>query len=412
VRSTPVLVRTSQGTAKPLDLTIGRLPIVLKAEPPRADVGDRVKIKGRGFAKEAAANLVRVGTASAYVLEASPNELQIAAPDAVMLGPAPVTVETGGRPSSGQVSLLVGAGSSQSFRLRFYPAPADDADRAYVATAFGPMLLLTGKDEAPSVGERAFKTAALLNAVAERLRNGRPAEIEARANPPGISLAGTSDVIVRVTSDDASGYANAPGLDRRGPAPTPATLAAHWAALVSDFLAIFVQSQRPVRLFETSAHARALLDLQTDVGFRPGAPVTTTRVAQLSPATATKLRDLALVVVPASTGAGGAAVEGRWEGELVEPSGTAKPVVVEIRSRDGRLSGSLSTGARRVSMAIPLQDVAVQQGTLHFKIRTGSDVRVFSGKVSGNTIDGELHAGAPDGPPAGRLTLRFAPISG
>jgi hypothetical protein len=63
-------------------------------------------------------------------------------------------------------------------------------------------------------------------------------------------------------------------------------------------------------------------------------------------------------------------------------------------------------------MAIPLQDVAVQAGTLRFKIRTGSDVRVFSGKVSGNTIDGELRAGTPEGPPAGRLTLRFAPISG
>src|SRR5262249_21426237 len=68
VRGTPVLVRTAQGTAKPLDLTIGRLPIVLKTEPPRVDVGERVKIKGRGFAKEPEGNIVRVGTVAAYVL--------------------------------------------------------------------------------------------------------------------------------------------------------------------------------------------------------------------------------------------------------------------------------------------------------------------------------------------------------
>jgi hypothetical protein len=412
VRAVPVLVRTGQGTAKPLDLTIGRLPILTKVDPPRADVGERVRIKGRGFAKEAEANLVRVGGAVAYVLAATPDELQIAAPDAITLGPAPISVETGGRQSSGQVSLLIGAGSSQAFRLRFYPAPADGPERAFVSTAVGPLLLLSGKDDAPTVGERAFKAATLLNAVAERLRNGRPAEIEARTNPPAITLAGTSDVLLRATADDASGYASAPGVDRRGPAPSPAALASHWAALVSDFLAIFVQSQRPVRLFETSAHARALLDLQTDVGFRPGGAVATVRVAQISPATASKLRELALVVTPAAAGGGSAAVEGRWEGELVEPDGTAKPVVVELRTQEGRLTGSLSTGRRRVSMALPLQDLAVQQGTLRFKVRTGSQVRVFSGKLAGNTIEGELREGSADGAAAGRLTLRFAPVSG
>jgi hypothetical protein len=261
------------------------------------------------------------------------------------------------------------------------------------------------------VGERAYKASMLLNAVAERLRNGRPTEVEARENPPALTLAGTSDVLLRATAEDASGYAEAPGLERRA-APSPSALAAHWAALVSDYLAIFVQSQRPVRLFEMSAHARALLDLQTDVGFRPGAPVAAVRVAQVSPATSTKLRELALVVAPPVAGAGSAAVEGRWEGELVEVDGTAKPVVVDLRTREGRLTGSLSTGRRRVSMAIPLQELAVQQGTLRFKIRTGSQVRLFVGKVVGNTIEGELRAGEAEGAPAGRLTLRFAPVSG
>ena len=317
----------------------------------------------------------------------------VVAPDLGTAGQAPVTVEALGRSGQASVPLQVGAGSSATYRLRFFAAPADGLGRASVASVSGPVLLLASKDDAASVEERAMKAAAALNAVADAASQGRPGTVEAR-NPPALAVAGGS-VVLRVTDEDAAAYSS-----------TPEAVAAHWAALVGDYLAMFGRGERPTRLFAVSGRARTLLDLQTETGFRPGAGVSAIRMAQLSAETQQKVRDLALLLAAPAQGQAGVAVEGIWEGELQDSDGVLKAVTVELRLVGGRLTGTLVLG-RKVAMKVPLQDVAVQGGSLRFSVRRSGTVHAFEGPVAAGEVSGPLHAGSLSGPAVGRLTLRY-----
>lgn len=398
VRGAPVLIRTKEQLAKPVDLMIGKLPLVVNVSPRAVEAGDKVALKGKGFAPQPQDNNVLFGRARALVLAASPTELTVVAPDLGMAGPAPLTIEALGRTSTAAVPVQVGAGSSATYRLRFFAAPADAAGQVFVSMAAAPALLLAAKDEAPSLEERAVQAAAILNRLADAASQGRPAAVEAR-NPPALAVAG-GEVIARVTADDASAYGSV--------APT---VAAHWAALVGDYLAMFARGERPTRLFSTTGRARALLDLQSEVGFRPGAGVTASRMAQLSGESQQKLREMALQLAAPDQGQTGAAVEGVWEGELRDSDGVTKAVVVELRLAGGRLAGTLALG-RKVSLKLPLQDLTVQGGTLRFTVRRGGTVHAFEAPISAGEVSGPLHEGSFGGPAVGRLTLRYARAPG
>ena len=73
VRSVPVLLKTKEQVAKPVDLLIGKLPLVLTVNPRTVEAGDRVVLKGRGFAPDPGANRVHIGRALALVLQAEPD---------------------------------------------------------------------------------------------------------------------------------------------------------------------------------------------------------------------------------------------------------------------------------------------------------------------------------------------------
>jgi pSer/pThr/pTyr-binding forkhead associated (FHA) protein len=404
VRSAPVLLKTKEQVAKPVDLMIGKLPLVLTVTPRTVEAGDRVTLKGRGFAPDPGANRVRIGRASALVLAASPTELVVVAPDLGTAGPAVLTVEAAGRTNSAAVPVQVGAGSSSTYRLRFFAAPAETAGRAFVATVAGPILLLASKDGASSVEERAVKAASALSALADAASSGRPVAVEA-GNPPALAVVG-GDTILRVTAEDAAAYASPPGVTAAGSSPTPGVLAAHWAALVGDYLAMFARGERPTRLFLTTGRARALLDLQAEVVFRPGSGVAAMRMAQLSAESQQKLREMALLPAAPAQGQAGAAVEGRWEGELQDSDGVTKAVVVELRLKGNALSGTLALG-RKVLLQIPLQDLAVRGGSLHFSLRRGGTVHAFEGPIGAGEVAGPLHEGSLQGPTVGRLSLRY-----
>ena len=404
VRSAPVLLKTKEQVAKPVDLLIGKLPLVLTVNPRTVEAGDRVVLKGRGFAPDPGANRVHIGRALALVLQASPTELTVVAPDLGMSGPAVLTVEAAGRSNSAAVPVQVGAGSSSTYRLRFYAAPTEVAGQVFVATVAGPMLLLASKDDAPSVEERALKASSALSALADAAGAGRPAAVEAR-NPPALAVVG-GETILRVTPADAAAYANPPGVSAKGSAPTPAALAAHWAALIGDTVAMFARGERPTRLFATTGRARALLDVQAELGFRPGSGVAAVRMAQLSAEAQQKLRELALLPGAPVQGLAGAAVEGRWEGELVDADGVTKAVVVELRLKGSTLSGTLALG-RKVALQIPLVDVVVQGGSLRFNLRRAGSVHAFEGAIGAGEVAGPLHEGSLQGKTVGRLTLRY-----
>ncbi|HEY5907701.1 MAG TPA: IPT/TIG domain-containing protein, partial [Vicinamibacteria bacterium] len=394
VRAASVLLKTNEQVAKPVELMIGRLPLVLGVSPRSVEAGDRVTLKGRGFAPQAAANRVQVGRTQALVVAATPTELTLVAPDLGAAGQAPILVEALGRSASATVPLQIGAGSSATYRLRFFAAPADGPAQACVAIVAGPVLLLAAKDDTASVEERALRVAAALNALADAASQGRPAAVELR-NPAALASVGGA-VIARVTVEDAAAYASA-----------PQAVATHWAALVGDYLGMFGRGERPTRLFTTTGRARALLDLQSEVNFRPGVGVAATRMAQLSDESHQKLKDLALQLTPPAQGQAASAVEGVWEGEMRDADGVVKAVSVEIRLAGDRLAGTLILGTK-VAMRVPLQDLNVQGGNLRFNVRRSGKVLAFESPVSSGEVAGPLHDGSLTGPAVGRLTLRYA----
>jgi hypothetical protein len=399
VRSVPVLARTNEQLAKPVELMIGKLPLVLTVGPRSVEAGDKVTLKGKGFAPEPASNHVLVGREPALVLSAGPTEITFVVPDLGAAGQAPIMVEALGRSSTASVPLQVGAGSSATYRLRFFAAPAEGVGRAYVSMVAAPVLLLAAKDDAASVEERAVKAAVALNALADSSSQGRGGAVEAR-NPPALAAV-AGNVIARVTAEDAAAYSS-----------TAPAVAAHWAALVGDYLAMFARAERPTRLFATTGRARSLLDLQAEVGFRPGTGVAATRMARLSVEGRQKLRDMALQLSPPAPGQAGAAVEGIWEGELRDSDGSLKAVTVELRLSGSRLSGTLSLGQRRVAVRVPLQDVTVQGGSLRFTLVRGGRVQAFEAPVAAGEVSGPLHEGSLGGPAIGRLTLRYVRAPG
>ena len=52
VRAVPLLLRTKEQVAKPFDLMIGKLPLVLTVNPRSVEPGERVTLKGKGFGAE------------------------------------------------------------------------------------------------------------------------------------------------------------------------------------------------------------------------------------------------------------------------------------------------------------------------------------------------------------------------
>ena len=162
----------------------------------------------------------------------------------------------------------------------------------------------------------------------------------------------------------------------------------------------------PTRLFVTTGRARVLLDVQAELGFRPGSGVAAIRMANLSSEAQQKLRDMALLPGAPAQGQAGAAVEGRWEGELQDSDGVTKAVVVELRLKGSALSGTLALG-RKVTLQIPLTDVAVQGANLRFSLRRAGAVHVFEGAIGAGEVAGPLHEGTLQGRAVGRLSLKY-----
>jgi pSer/pThr/pTyr-binding forkhead associated (FHA) protein len=403
-RTEPVLVQIGDRASKAVDLLIGKLPIILEVSPPRGDADERVTLRGRGFAASAEANKVTFSGAPALVLSASASELQVAAPLAPAgIYEAEIVAEAAGRASTNRAVFTYAGTSAASFHPRFVAADAGATRaQAFVASQFGPLILLGSKDEAKSVQDRAVALAAALNAAFDAGASG----FEARGE--SVVVAGRPEALFRATADDGAAYEAPPGVSVRNPKPAPAALAAHWAALLSDYAALFLHGQRPVKMLAASPRGRAFVDLQSELGWRPGASVTPGRAGSVSPDLLGRLREMAFGLGKESAATVGAALEGTWEGELADADGSHKPITVKIRQAGGKLAGTLLTGGR-VSLEQPLQSVAAQAGTVTFSVRSGAAVRFFVGRLDASGITGSVHTGAPGGPAAGTFSLKYAP---
>jgi hypothetical protein len=289
---------------QPLPIFLGRVPLVVSFDPARGVVGDLVRIRGAGFAANAEDNVVTFDGIPALVLASSSTEMAVVLPPPARPQPetlAQVVVQAGGKSSSEGAGFPIQQLVEGTWVPRFFAGAVVEGGargQATVGTTIAPVLLLSGKDESRSVGERALRVAMALNAIVDRVRVGPPAAFEARDLPePGVALVGAPDLVVKVTPHDAAAYDAPPGLPGRGAPPTPAALASHWAALLNDTFVVGTSGGKPSAAGGTSpAAGAAFAQLRAALPWQYGSGVASARVVALPAELKKRLREAALRV--------------------------------------------------------------------------------------------------------------------
>jgi hypothetical protein len=390
-----VVVRSGSATLKPGELIVGRLPMVLELAPERGPVGERVAIKGRGFADDPRRNTVTFGGAPAAVLAATPTELTVVVPSPTLTESPdlPVIVTTAGRASAPSVTYSLQRPARSTFVPRFFAAPVTERpgeDLAFVSTEIAPVLLLGGRGESASTVVRASEIATVLNRLVAGA-SSRRVDIELRERPtPSVAVVGDPNPFLVPLPEDAAAYALPwePGA-KRGPRLSTAQLARHWAALLRDYFGLFLYRRRPLELASLSPRGRVFLDIyaQASRSGLGGAGVSTSIVYPPSQAMATSLKLAALVP---STGSPreAIAVEGRWRGTMQDPDLGSRRFEVRFRPNGAGLAGTITTWRGSLELSSPLRDIAFQRGTLRFTAEIQGTPQKFEGTLHDTTISG------------------------
>jgi hypothetical protein len=409
---TALVLRAGTAPPRTFDLWIGRLPFVAEVVPRRGAVGDRVVLKGRGFAAEPLANTVTFSGQPALVVSASEKELAVVAP-APPVGDVqpelPVVVTVAGRASSGSAAFAPQRGATSGFVPRFFASPVTEfpgEGLVFVSTEIGPVLLLGGPADSPSTAERAVRLSAALNALVAGAAS-RPPAFELRQNPqPSVGVVGEVAPFLVPTPEDAAAYSRnwetGRGAGRR---VSPAALARHWAALLQDYVGLFLYRQRPLQMAALSPRGKVLTEIYGEASRRApgGTTVPTSLVLPTSASMATALRQLALVV-SGDAGRSAVAVEGRWDGTIEDPDLGTRRFELQLRSEGGRLGGTLTTWRGKVELKAPVRDVGFDRGNVRFTADQQGTAYRFKGVLENTTVTGTIERA---GRPPARFTLRF-----
>jgi hypothetical protein len=410
-----VNVKVGEDWARAPDLFLGRLPIVTEVEPSRGATGQHVTVHGYGFDPTLGGNTVSFGRRRALVLSATDTKLGVMVPAADIISSrreVRVVVRTGRVTSARGTTFTILRPSTTHYVPRFFAEPIprhSPSQHVFVSTELGPVLLLSGKGEHASTAYRGALVADRLNlltgaAVSEAVNLhvlGDPA--------PAVVARERNMIVVTPSQDDVAGYAKR-GLGlARGPRPSPQRLASYWAALLQDYLSLFVQRQRPYRVLEMSPRGQVLADLYREAAIRggAGAGVPVRLVVALDPAMSDGLRRLALAVPTEGEGAGSAVVEGRWEGTMQETGEVARSLQLRLYRQNSRLAGALTTRAGAVSGELPLRGVSFDGQALRFILDAGGYPRYFRGSFRGSTIEGTIHAEEGATTAIGSFSLRY-----
>jgi len=408
-----VSVQVGSDSAKPMELLLGRLPLLAEAAPKAGQAGDRVVIKGRGFDPNPSGNVVTFSGQPALVLTATPTELTVVAPSAPkgegQLS-AEVRVRARGTESTSSVNFVLTRASSTIYLPRFYAAPVTEYptdDLAFVATEVGPLLLLGSKGEAASTGERAARLAGVLNGLATETASLTPT-FESRDKPgPSVALVGKAEILVAATPEDAAAYAKSWEPGGKGVKRTsPRAVSVYWAALLQDYFSLFVQHQRPLKVIALTPRGKVLSELYAN-GQRQsgGAGIPVGLVLPLTTTLGKSLREMALAV-PDEPARAAVTVEGLWEGSMDE-GGVTRAIQVRLRADGQKLAGSLSSTAGSVKMESPLREVVFDKGTLRFKTDIAGSPKLFSGTVQADKIAGSIQRGSADKAESGTFSLKY-----
>ncbi len=408
--SAPVVITVGRESSKATPLYMGRLPLLIEAQPIKAMSGERVSLRGRGFDTNLANLEVRFGGEPALVISATENEIVASVPGSSVMASrmdAAVVVSVRGSRSNASPFILTRP-SSGYFTPHYFPAPVPDRPGyALVSTDIGPVLAFGGRADAASTTERASRAAASLNALVEEARQ-KPVSLEVRDKPVlGIAVVGRPDLLLAVTPDDLAAY-EVFDSTLRTRRVSQRSVVAFWSALLQDQLALFVARERPFRVIELTIRGRALMQIYSEALRRAGAGagVPIGVVSPLASSLGRDLRDMALLLPTEGQSSAAAAIAGRWVGTLWEEGQGDKNIAIRLRLEGARLEGWLTTSAGKVRADVPLENVSYDKGALRFMLSVGGVRRQFQGQVQGAQISGEI---VPAGGGAkGRFTLKFA----
>jgi hypothetical protein len=410
--TTPVVVTVNGKPPRTFELLVGRLPLVMKLDPASGAAGERVVVQGRGFAPTPASNTVTFGGQPALVLKASDSELTVVAPAAPVndVQPdVPVVVTANGRTSSANATFRLTRAGTGTFTPRFYagPVPEYPGDGlAFVATELGPVIVLGGAAEAPSTAERAAALADQLNGLVSDAAS-RTVAFEARETPqPAVAVVGQVRPLLTVTPEDVEAYARPWEGRGAGRRVSPVQLARHWAAVLQDYLGLFLYRQRPLKVLAMSSRGKVLADLYSEAGRRsPGG--TGVPASILFPMSTSLARDLRLMALVVSTegGRSAVAIEGLWSGVVRDPELGDRRISVALRSEGGRLAGTITTGQGAIQLTAPLRDVGFDRGNVRFTADLQGTAYRFRGTLEGNAVAGTIERA---GKPPAQFTLQYA----
>jgi hypothetical protein len=412
-RTVPVNVLIGAESAKPAELIMGRLPLVMGVSPTQGAAGQKVVIKGRGFDPTPRGNLVTFGGQGALVLSASASELTVAAPSPPIgetQAKVGVAVKASGNTSAGQTPFVLTRVSSSTFVPHFFATPVPDDPGgvlAFVSTDLGPVLLLGGKDQAGSTAERAVQVASALNALVDQAATKRLAFDYRKDGSPAVGVVGAAAPLLNATGEDAAAY-DRPWEGAKARHGSSARLVAQqWAALLQDYFSLFVLRERPLKAVELSPRGKVLTDVFAEALRTAGAGngVPTRGVIPPSSSLAKGLRELALLLPTEGQARVGAALEGTWEGTMAEGSVT-RSIKLRLRYEGTRLVGTLSTRAGAAEMNTPLKDVSLDKGSFRFAVDISGAPQVFRGTVEAGAINGTVQK-STDKSASGSFAIKF-----
>jgi hypothetical protein len=401
--SVPVVVSMGADPSNPAPFILGRLPLILSLQPRNAGAGDTVTIQGRGFTRDPARDIVRVGGARAVVGVSSEEELKFVVPflDAPA-GEVPVELRIAGLENVGQ-STLAWAGPADPVDLHFSAEPFEDEGghlHAMVSTALGPVFVLSAAG-GHSAMERAFEAQQRLNEAATTLKASRDADIEVRPadGAYGLFVSGRNESLVVARAEDAAAYnEDWTRLKGKGGAATPGRLASWWSAVLRDLVLLLARGEKPHFAAALSPDGKPLGDVFEAARKSAAAGVPHALLTQGRPPARVALRPLGLRVPPsvtspagepaagvATAGAAALRLAGDWSGNELE-SGERKFVTASFAPPTGTL-----TYQRALTITVPLANVEQgRDGSVRFEAQAGRGTRYYSGKWDGQKIAGKI----------------------
>jgi hypothetical protein len=230
---------------------------------------------------------------------------------------------------------------------------------------------------------------------------------EARETPQAaVAVVGQVRPLLTVTPEDVEAYARPWEGRGAGRRVSPAQLARHWAAVLQDYLGLFLYRQRPLKVLAMSSRGKVLADLYAEAGRRSpgGTGIPASVLFPMSTALARDLRLLALVV-STEGGRSAVAIEGYWTGVIQDPELGDRRFSVALRTEGGRLGGTITTGQGAIQLTAPLRDVGFDRGSVRFTADLQGTAYRFKGTLEGNGVTGSIERA---GKPPARFTLQYA----